>query len=125
MATLLIVEDEPHIRTFIRVNLMSRGFEVIEASSAEEGLEYLGQMRPDAVILDVLLPSMNGWEFLQVMAANKHWEDIPVILMTASTLRTYVPEEDYPNIVQKLIKPVNAQELVETVKQVVVRDRQD
>jgi DNA-binding response OmpR family regulator len=114
-ATLLIIEDEANIRTFITVNLRARGFDVIEASSAEEGLQLLQNRSPTAIILDILLPGMSGWDMLHIMSQDADLKGVPVILMTASASNVRIADIDYSNVVHSLPKPVSAGELVNVI----------
>jgi two-component system, OmpR family, alkaline phosphatase synthesis response regulator PhoP len=118
MSRILIVDDERNIRMFVKANLVSRGFEVVEAESAEEGLERLQVAIPDALILDVLLPGMNGWELAKKMADDEQLSKIPVIMLTAS-LADANSSDHFPNIVERLIKPVSSDDLVKTVRNIV------
>jgi DNA-binding response OmpR family regulator len=115
MDTLLVVEDERNIRTFIAANLKARGFSVIEAGSAEEGLTLLNSTSPKAVILDILLPGMSGWDLLQIMSGDANLRTVPVVLMTASAVGGMPKESGYDNVVQHLAKPISAHELVAAI----------
>src|SRR5215216_4405447 len=84
MASLLIVEDEVNIRKFVSANLVARGFQVVEAGNAEEGLDQLRENPPDVLVLDIRLPGMSGWDLLQVMGEEAALSRVPVIVMTAS-----------------------------------------
>ena len=80
---ILCIEDEPEMIDLIRLILGRRGFEVIGAASGEEGLAKLRQDKPDLVLLDLMMPDMDGWEVYQQMKADKKTKDIPVIVVTA------------------------------------------
>ena len=81
MSRILIVEDEESIRKFIRISLKREKFEVFEAVSAEEGLQKMLQEMPDVVILDIMLPGMNGFELCEKL--KKQYENIGIIILTA------------------------------------------
>ena len=85
MATVLVVDDEADIRELIRLNLELDGHEVIAAANGVEGLEYAVGEHPDVVVLDVMMPEMNGWETLSQMKASSDpvIAHIPVIMLTA------------------------------------------
>jgi CheY-like chemotaxis protein len=120
MATFLIVEDEPHIRQFVKANLVARGHQVIQAESAEAGLEQLRASAPDAMLLDIKLPGMSGWDLLTLMAGDEQLVRIPVIVMTATPANVQQAEnEAYANVVGRLVKPVGAADLVRAVQKVV------
>jgi len=116
MPTLLIVEDEPNIGQFIMVNLQARGFDVQYAPDAEEGLALLQTFKPEALILDIKLPGISGWEMLKVIDSDPVLPKIPVIIMTASSIFSQPDEYGYSNIVEKLIKPVSVTDLMHAVR---------
>lgn len=115
MHTLLVIEDEVNIRTFIEANFEARGFRVIEAESAEDGIAHMRGTLPDVIILDIFLPQMNGWEFLTWLVSQAEYRHIPVIVLTASLARVMTPAASYENVVQRLIKPVTVQQLLDAV----------
>lgn len=85
MATVLVVDDEADIRELIRLNLELDGHEVITAANGAEGLEYAVGEHPDVVVLDVMMPEMDGWDTLANMKSSPDpvISDIPVIMLTA------------------------------------------
>lgn len=117
MTRILVVEDEANIRKFVAINLSARGYEVIEAETASEGLSQLRAMPPAVLVLDIKLPDMTGWQLLEIMAAEPELAQIPVIVITASP---GVPAEEvsYDNLRTILIKPISAQELTQVVQRV-------
>jgi DNA-binding response OmpR family regulator len=123
MPTVLIVEDEKHICQFISINLKARGYATLNAETAEEGLQLLKQFAPDALILDIKLPGMSGWHMLDVIDHDSTVAKPPVIIMTASSVLSQPDEYPYPNIVEKLIKPVSVTDLVRPINAVFQRLR--
>lgn len=81
MSKILVVEDEESIRKFIKISLKREKFEVFEAGSAEEGLQKTLQETPDVVILDIMLPGMDGFELCEKL--KKQYENIGIIILTA------------------------------------------
>jgi len=123
MSKILIIEDEANIRKLIAVNLVARGFEVIEAEDAHEGLTRLRDASPAILLLDIKLPDMSGWEVLKIMTDDPVYRQIPVIVITAS-LSSINP--DYPlykneNLHKVLKKPIDIQELTDEVKKALNR----
>ncbi len=116
MSELLIVEDEANIRRFVSANLMARGFQVVEAGDAEDGLRILRERKPSVLVLDIRLPGMSGWDLLHEMAQDNGLSNIPVIVMTASVTNLKFGEASYSNVVQWLVKPVSVHELIHAVK---------
>jgi DNA-binding response OmpR family regulator len=83
----LVIDDEPDVLMLCRVNLELAGHEVVEASNGEDGLELALAERPDAVVLDLMLPKLDGISVLENLARNEDTRDVPVILLTAKTQR--------------------------------------
>src|SRR5262249_5073345 len=90
MLTVLIVDDEANIRKFAAANRTRRGYRVVEACDAEEGLERLRRHSTNSdaakvLLLDIKLPGMSGWNLLDAMARDPDVpQNIPVVIMTAS-----------------------------------------
>jgi len=80
---ILCVEDEPEMIDLIRLILGRRGFEVKGATGGTEGLKMIREEHPDLVLLDLMMPDMDGWEVYQQIKADEKTRDIPVIVATA------------------------------------------
>ncbi len=80
---ILVVDDERLIVLSIRQNLVMAGYQVIEALDGREALEQLEVERPDLVILDVMMPELNGWDVLTCIRDDPELRDTPVIMLTA------------------------------------------
>jgi excisionase family DNA binding protein len=78
--SVLVVDDDPHLCEFIRLNLERDGYSVREATSAEEGLRALEERPPDLILLDVMMPRVDGWEMLRAVQERHGVEAIPVIM---------------------------------------------
>ena len=79
----LVVDDEQTIRLLCRVNLTASGIEVLEAPDGETGLELARSERPDLILLDVMMPGIDGWEVARRLAADDKTSEIPVVFLTA------------------------------------------
>ena len=79
----LVVEDEPLISEMIAKSLRLEGYQVEVAETGEEGLEKAGEVNPDLMLLDVLLPELDGWEVLTRMRDDQRTRSIPIIMLTA------------------------------------------
>lgn len=79
----LVVDDERSIRLLCRVNLVASGMEVLEASNGREGLELARRERPDLVLLDVMMPELDGWAVARELAADEQTREIPIVFLTA------------------------------------------
>jgi len=81
---ILIVEDDPDLRTILRLQLTSQGFEVAEATNGAEGYQAVQQVRPDCVVLDLMMPVMDGFGFLKRARSLNDLQDLPILILTAS-----------------------------------------
>lgn len=104
----LIVEDDVDTREALAELLQGEGLEVTTAPNGRVGLEELSRVRPSLVLLDVVMPSMSGWEFLQEKAQRPE-ADVPVVVMTAMPARNVEPGHDC----MVLEKPFTVGQLIE------------
>jgi DNA-binding response OmpR family regulator len=81
--TVLVIEDDPWTRTITTALLAGEGFAVVEAKNGEEGLSLAREHTPDAVLLDLALPTKSGLEVLRELKGDEQTEDIPVIVVSA------------------------------------------
>ncbi|MBK8431464.1 MAG: response regulator [Chloroflexi bacterium] len=79
------MDDEPMARTLLRLMLVRAGFEVVEAKDGHDALEKLKENRPDLVILDVMMPGMDGFTVCSTMRSQPTTADVPVIMLSAKT----------------------------------------
>lgn len=79
----LVVDDEPAMRVLVRVNLQVEGVEVVEARDGLEAVKVATRERPDLVLLDVMMPGLDGWEVARRLGAAPETRDIPILFMTA------------------------------------------
>ncbi len=112
----LIVDDDPGVRRFVRASLEAEGYSVREAGSAEEGLAVLDQGPPDLILLDVMMPQIDGWEMLRRVQERPGAGAIPVIMFSG---RVEGADEAETRGAQGFVgKPFDAEALVESTKQV-------
>jgi DNA-binding response OmpR family regulator len=83
MSKILVIDDDPSNRDILRTRLEMAGHEVTEAPNGEEGLRLLALCVPDVVILDVMMPKMDGWQVCHQIRANPKTHAIPVLMLTA------------------------------------------
>jgi two-component system, OmpR family, response regulator VicR len=81
--TVVCIEDDPEMIELVKLILTRRGYEVIGAMGGREGLKAIEEIQPDLVLLDLMMPDMDGWEVYQQMKANDKIKHIPVIVVTA------------------------------------------
>jgi two-component system response regulator VicR len=113
------VEDEPEMIDLIQLILNRKGFEVIGANGGIKGLEAIRKVKPDLVLLDLMMPEMDGWQVYQQLKADESTAEIPVIVVTAKAqnidkvLGLHIAKvDDY------ISKPFSLQELVDRVDKV-------
>jgi len=82
-STILIIDDEPSARTTLEALLFREGYELVFASNGAEGLEKAAQVKPDLILLDVMMPDMDGFEVCRRLRADPHLAEVPVIMVTA------------------------------------------
>ena len=80
---ILIVDDEPSIIVALQFLMEQNGYETVIAFSGVEAMELIGQHRPDLILLDIMLPVIDGFEVLQRVRENLAWRDIRIVLLTA------------------------------------------
>ncbi|MED4907130.1 response regulator transcription factor [Brevibacillus centrosporus] len=120
MAKVLVVDDDAHIRELVRLYLEDEGFEIIEKSNGEEALQYAENHIVDLVILDIMMPKMDGWVLCENLRA---FGEMPILMITAKGEATdrikgfKLGTDDY------LVKPFDPVELVLRVKALLKRYR--
>jgi excisionase family DNA binding protein len=119
--TVLIVDDDEKLREYVRVNLEMEGYTVREAGSAEEGLRVLEETTPNLVLLDVMMPEVDGWEMLQRVQERHGIGTIPVIMFSGKVDEQAVDEAASRGAQGFIGKPFNPQELIDQTKQLLPR----
>ena len=84
---ILVVEDNDRNRRLLRILLKSKGYEIIEAATGEEAINYLKNQKPDLILMDVQLPKMDGLELTQKIKSDKETADIPIVAVTAYAMK--------------------------------------
>jgi len=88
MCKIMVVDDEPQIREIVHRMLEKEGYEVTEAIDGKDALDKLSEVKPEVILLDLMMPRMDGFEFLAQMRQVDQWHNIPVIVITARDLST-------------------------------------
>ncbi len=118
----MIVDDEPDIVKLVKISLELANFEVIEAFSGQEALDKVQGTKPDLILLDIMMPDINGFEVCQRLKADTPTRHIPVIMLTAKGQRgdamqgLKVGADDY------IIKPFDPYELSEQVLEILKKE---
>jgi CheY-like chemotaxis protein len=113
----LIVDDDARVREYVRVNLEMEGYSVREAGSAEEGLAVLEDVSPDLVLLDVMMPEVDGWEMLRRLQERHGVGAIPVIMFSGKIDENAAEEASARGAQGFIGKPFDPQQLIERAKQ--------
>jgi len=113
----LIVDDDERLREYVRVNLEMEGYTVHEAGSGEEGMKVLDELRPDLVLLDVMMPKVDGWEMLQLMHERHGVGSIPVVMFSGKVDEAAADEAAERGAQGFIGKPFDPQELIAQTKQ--------
>ncbi|MDX2066640.1 MAG: response regulator [Fimbriimonadaceae bacterium] len=114
----LVCDDERHIVRLIQVNLERQGYQVVTAYDGKEGLEKIRAEKPNLVVLDVMMPYMDGFEVLKALRREPETENLPVIMLTAKAQDKDVFEGYHYGADMYLTKPFNPIELVTFVKRI-------
>jgi excisionase family DNA binding protein len=115
----LVVDDDPRLREFVRVNLEMDGYAVREAANAEEGLAALEEESPDLILLDVMMPGIDGWEMLRRVQDRHGVGTIPVIMFSGK-VDDVAAERAAEHGAQAFIgKPFDPAQLIESTKQLI------
>lgn len=116
MAVILVVDDEEPIQELLKFNLEKEGYEVITADDGPEALKTIEEKHPDLVVLDIMLPGMNGLEVCTQLRMNPRFSDLPVIMLTAKgeeidkVLGLEIGADDY------ITKPFSPRELLARIR---------
>jgi signal transduction histidine kinase/DNA-binding response OmpR family regulator len=117
---LLMVDDDHVGRRQMRTALEQRGWMVTEATDGRDALARLNEARPDAIILDLMMPEMDGFEFLEEMRRNAEWRDIPVVVVTARDL-TAEDRDRLNGGVERIIQKTDRDEMLREVRSVLAK----
>jgi DNA-binding response OmpR family regulator len=121
MTRVLVIDDEPPIRLLCRVNLEAEGMEVLEASDGPTGLEMARNDEPDVILLDVMMPGLDGWQVAEELIEGERTNAIPIVFLTArAEARDRARGLDLGGI-DYVTKPFNPVELAPLVRELIAR----
>ncbi len=121
--SILVAEDQAHIRALIEFKLKNNGYRVVTAEDGEQALQKAKELLPDMILLDVMMPLMTGFEVLAALKKIPETKEIPVLLVTAQSSESEVLKglemgaEDY------ITKPFSPNELAARIKSVLMRQK--
>jgi DNA-binding response OmpR family regulator len=116
--TILVVDDEEDILLLCRVNLEFEGYNVITASSGSDGLARARETRPSLVLLDVMMPTMDGWHVLEALKAASDTAHTPVVMLTARVQGEDQMRGWSGGAADYIMKPFSPVALLETIRSV-------
>ena len=123
---IVYVEDEPEMIDLVRLILESKGYIVTGASGGRNGINLIKSQKPDLVLLDLMMPDLDGWDVYQLLKSDSSTDDIPVIVVTAKAqaidkvLGLHIAKvNDY------ISKPFSPQELIQSVERVLSQGKAD
>jgi adenylate cyclase len=120
---ILLIEDEPANIQALSSILMGQGYQINVATSGHQALEWLARIRPDLILLDIMMPGMDGFETCRQIKASAGWREIPVIFITARTDTADIVRGFEVGAVDYVAKPFNAHELIARVRTHLSLDR--
>ena len=127
-ARVLVIDDEAPIRLLCRVNLEAEGMDVLEAADGPTGLEHAREQAPDVILLDVMMPGLDGWRVAEELLEDERTQDIPIIFLTArAEFRDRARGLDIGGVdyVTKPFNPLELAPLVEDLLQRIGRGERD
>jgi two-component system phosphate regulon response regulator PhoB len=119
--TILVADDEEDVRELVAYRLTRSGYEVIDAADGEEAFRLASERPPDLMVLDVMMPRLDGYELTRRVRAEESLRAVPVILLTARSQETDVGRGFEVGADDYLKKPFNPDELVARVRAVLGR----
>ena len=125
---ILVIDDDPDFLEFVRIVLESRGYEVYTAENAREGLATMRQVKPDLVLLDVMMSyALDGLNVTREMRSDPELREIPLILISAIVSREEAelfPTDEYLHADLFMSKPIEPAELLEQVGKLIARPKE-
>ena len=119
MASILIVDDDPIIRDVLVEALQDEGYDVVSCRDGQEALEAVAEQVPDLILLDLMMPRVDGWEFRERQLAMETLRDVPVIVLTAA--RGLEQHAATLRPAAAMAKPFNLGTLLRTIQDVLAR----
>ena len=109
---ILIVDDSPTERHFLGELLTKNGFQVLTLESGEEAVARTAELSPDLILMDVVMPGMNGFQATRTISRNEATKNIPIIMCTSKNHETDMVWAKRQGVVEYVVKPIDPQELL-------------
>jgi DNA-binding response OmpR family regulator len=117
----LVIDDEHSIRMLCRINLAASGIDVLEAVDGENGIEVARSERPDLILLDVMMPGLDGWEVARRLSQDPVTSEIPIVFLTARAGQEDRARGEQVGGVGYVVKPFDPVEIGGVVEDVLTR----
>jgi DNA-binding response OmpR family regulator len=117
--SVLVVDDEPQARSMLRLILVRAGFDVLEAKDGYEALDEVARQIPDLMILDIMMPGIDGFYVCEQLRANSRTASLPIIVLSAKTDADSIKRGQEVGATKYLTKPVSPDDLTRHVKEVI------
>ncbi len=118
--SVMVVDDEPMTRTLLQLMLVPADCEVVEAEDGLDALEKIKESIPDVMVLDVMMPNMDGITLCRILRQDPRTSDLPIILLSAKTHAAAIQEGLLAGANKYLTKPVARQDLVNSIEELLV-----
>lgn len=115
---ILVVDDEPDVLLIVKTGMQAEGYDVVTASNGVDALAMVKEEKPDAVILDVMMPLMDGFEVLAKLKEDDATAAVPVIMLTGLSERSKIQKALVSGIHFYVVKPFEFEELIQKVRTV-------
>lgn len=121
----LVVDDEPDVLLLCRVNLEFEGYDVVEAADGQQAMEQVAEHRPDVILLDVMMPRMDGWQVLSALKADADYREIPVVMLTAKVQDADQIRGWSAGVAEYITKPFSPLSLSQVIRDVLDNDPEE
>ena len=120
---ILVIDDEPALHRLVQIILEVEGFEIVGMGNQEEAAEAVASGKPDLIILDIMMPEVDGFEILRMLKGDEETRDIPVIVLTVRNMEEDVRKAKSLGAEIYMTKPFQPSELVDAVHAALPADK--
>jgi CheY-like chemotaxis protein len=114
----LIVDDEMHVIKIMQFKLKNEGYKVLSALNGQDAIEIAKEEIPDVILLDIMMPEMDGYKVYEILQEDDKTKDIPVIMVTAKTQEEDKLKAEKLGIEDYIFKPFSLQSVIDAIKRV-------
>lgn len=116
----LIVDDEIHVIKILQFKLKNEGFEVLQALNGPDAIELAKAQAPDVILLDIMMPGMNGYEVYEALKEDDRTSEIPIVMVSAKTREADKSKAEDLGIEEYVYKPFSLQNIVDVINRVLL-----